>query len=232
MSSAPKGQPDFEREKWEADVRLREREIAVKEAEAAAKVEELKRSRWANPLVLALLAASLAAAGNACVALINGIEQRAQDDRHAIAENQLATTKAEADQRLEEGKAEAARILEVIRTNDPDKTAVNLGFLLDTGLILSGERRKSLIDFLKGRAAGHGPSLPSNTPPPTHWRSISAYMSHKRWQGRHVRYKSDNGETAFIKIRRVGGPILVFVDCRAKRVFAQRADRFGQHLRI
>jgi hypothetical protein len=83
VTSKTDEKPDFEREKWEADIRLRERETAVNESEqkvrhreVEARVEELKRSRWANPLVMALLAAALAALGNAGVALINGIEQR------------------------------------------------------------------------------------------------------------------------------------------------------------
>jgi hypothetical protein len=60
-----------DRAKWEADseIALKEREQATKELEARAKVEELKRSRWASPLFLALLAAALAATGNAAVAL-------------------------------------------------------------------------------------------------------------------------------------------------------------------
>lgn len=70
--SRPDVDPAFERERWEADIRLREREIAVKEIEAAARAEELKRSRWRDPIVLAVLAATLAAGGNAVVAVING----------------------------------------------------------------------------------------------------------------------------------------------------------------
>jgi hypothetical protein len=158
--------PAFEREKWEAEVRLRERELAIKEAEAAANAKELARSRWENPIVLAVFAAAIAAGGSAAVALINGIEQRAADERHAKAEIELQTSKASEEQRLEEGKAEAARILEMIKTNDPDKAAVNLAFLVDTGLIVGEDRRKSLAAYLKQRQAGQGPTLPVNTPVP------------------------------------------------------------------
>ncbi len=157
-----------EREKWEADVRLREREVLVTQREQAtslreveAKIEELKRSRWTSPIVLAVLGAALAASGNAVVALINGVQQRATDERHATAENLLQTNKADAERQLEEGKADAARILEVIKTNDPDKAAENLAFLLQAGLIIDTGRRESLTAYLKQRPDGQGPALPS-----------------------------------------------------------------------
>jgi hypothetical protein len=158
----PKGEPDFEREKWEADIRLREREIAIKDREAEAKIVELRRSRWANPLVFAVCAAAIAAGGNAIVALINGIQQRALEERHAVAENLLQTSKADAERKLEEGKAESARILEVIKTNDPDAAATNLSFLLDAGLIVGADRSKKLRVFLDNREPGKGPALAGN----------------------------------------------------------------------
>jgi len=73
----------------------------------------------------------------------------------------LETTKAEQSRVLEEGKAEAARILEVIKTgNDPEKAAENLKFLVDTGLISDAGRRKNIQAFLDSRKPGQGPSLP------------------------------------------------------------------------
>jgi hypothetical protein len=158
----------FDREKWETDIRLREREIAVKEREqdikdreVQAKIDEQKRSRWTNPLVLAVLVAALAAAGNAGVALINGILQRSLEESRAASQNKLERNKAEDEQRIEEAKAEAARILEVIKTNDPDKAAVNLDFLLETGLIINKDRRANLAVYLKSRIPGQGPALPA-----------------------------------------------------------------------
>lgn len=64
---------------------------------------------------MAILAATLAAVGNAIVAVVNGLEQR----------------------QLERQKGEETRILEMIKTGDPDKAAENLKFLLDSGLIES-----------------------------------------------------------------------------------------------
>jgi hypothetical protein len=63
---------------------------------------------------------------------------------------------------LKKPKQKAARILEVIRTNDPDKAAVNLKFLVDAGLISDAVRRKDLQAFLDNRAAGQGPALPTD----------------------------------------------------------------------
>jgi hypothetical protein len=155
--SVASNDPEFDREKWQADIRLREREIAVKEREqdikdreVQAKIDEQNRSRWTNPLVLAVMAAALAAAGNAGVAVINGILQRPIEEERASSQNAL-----------EEAKGESARILEVIKTNDPDKAAVNLNFLLETGLITNKERRESLTAFLKRRRPGQGPALPA-----------------------------------------------------------------------
>src|ERR1700686_3738268 len=115
MSEQPPN--DFEREKWRADCELRKREIEITEREQA-------RSRWSNPIVLAVLAAALAGLGNAAATWLNGIEQR-----------KLETERAEQAKIMEETKAEAARILEVIKTGDADKAATNLKFLADMGLI-------------------------------------------------------------------------------------------------
>jgi hypothetical protein len=125
---------EFEREKWQAEHELREREVAVKEREAS-------RWWWSTPLialVAAAVGAAIAAGGNAYVALLNG--------QQALV--------------LEETKAEAARILEVIKTGDPDKAAENLKFLLDLGLI-NDPIRTRLEASLAKRGAGQGPALPA-----------------------------------------------------------------------
>jgi hypothetical protein len=159
---------EFEREKWQADIRLREREIAIREREQdikdrelQAKIDEQIRSRWTNPLVLAVLAAALAATGNAGVAVINGILQRSIERDRATSQIEFEARKAEENRLLEEAKGESARILEVIKTNEPDKAAVNLNFLLQTGLITNKDRRESLARFLETRKPGQGPVLPT-----------------------------------------------------------------------
>lgn len=123
---------DFEREKWRADVVLRERDTTLREKDSAA-------ARWPSPLVVAIFAAAVAAVGNAGVAYLNGSQQLA----------------------VENGKAESARILEMIRTGDSDAAAHNLDFLLKAGLITDPDRMERVAAFLKTRPAGTGPALPS-----------------------------------------------------------------------
>jgi hypothetical protein len=134
---------EFEREKWRGEYELRKREIEIKEREAS-------RSRWSSPVVVALLVAATAGLGNAAAIWLNGWEQR-----------KLETTRAMQTKDIEETKAEAARILEAIRTDDPDKAAVNLKFLLEAGLLVA-ERRQNIQAFLDERIAGQGPWLPAS----------------------------------------------------------------------
>jgi hypothetical protein len=140
---------DFEREKWLGDYDLRRREIEIKERDQS-------RSRWSNPVVLAVLAAALAGLGNAAVTWLNGIEQRS-----------LEAERAEQARSMEETKAEAARILEVIKAGDADKAAGNLSFLVKTGLIASTDRVRSIQTFIANRHAGEGPALPAGNSPET-----------------------------------------------------------------
>lgn len=147
MSGVTASDTNLEREKWQADLRLRERELSLKEDGLRFKHREVHRSRWANPLVLAVLAAALAAAGNAAVAHINGTAQR-----------ELEVARTTSQETIEETKAEAARILEVIKT-DPKVALQNLAFLVDVGLITNPERRAAITEYLKKTPPGQGPSL-------------------------------------------------------------------------
>jgi hypothetical protein len=103
--------------------------------------------------VLAILAAAIAAIGNAVVATVNGRMQR-----------RLEVTKREAELALEATKAESTRILEMIKTDDTEKAAQNLTFLVDTGLVTEERRVEKLQTFLKQRKKGEGPSLPAVSP--------------------------------------------------------------------
>ena len=138
----------FEREKWEADCAFREREILIKERECNfneadfnIRKAEHADSHWKNPLVVAILAAAMAAVGNAAVVFVN-------------ADSQIT---------LEAQKSEQARILEMIKTGSPDKAAENLQFLLNAGLILDPTVHKNIVKFLENRKPGTGPALPSST---------------------------------------------------------------------
>lgn len=94
--------PD-EREKWEVEKAFKERDFVLKERDQYFREEELDikkkeqaASGWKNPLVVAIMAASVAALGNALITLTNAKLQR----------------------ELEDQKSEQARILEMIKTGD------------------------------------------------------------------------------------------------------------------
>ena len=156
MPPAPDFMPDIaptspdrsnlETERWQFERVARERELALKERDQAIKESELelKRSdqnaaRWRNPLVVGVFATAVAAAGNAFISYTNANAQR----------------------ELEGQKAEQARILEMIKTGEPDKAAENLRFLVDAGLVTDAPLRKRVTDYLTNRKPGSGPSLPA-----------------------------------------------------------------------
>ena len=136
----------FEREKWEAERGFKNRELRLKEQEHDLRVtdlelrrNELEHSKWRNPVFIAVLAAIIAAAGNAYVAWQNG--QLGRD--------------------LEDRKSEQARIQEMIKTGDPDVAARNLQFLVDAGLITDPARVAALNRYLRTRSPGTGAALPA-----------------------------------------------------------------------
>jgi len=148
MSTAPNPNVDFEREKWLAQIEFeREKwhaEIEFKKAEA-------KLSRWTNPIVLAILGATVT--GLVTVGS-NSLNNRYQLD--------LEDKRARATFRLEEDKAEATRILEAIKGNT-EKAGDNLYFLIQSGLVAEEPLATKLRQFLSDRKFGTGPSLPSTT---------------------------------------------------------------------
>lgn len=136
----------FEREKWRSEVAFREREMALKEkghdlalAELQLKQAEQQASRWKSPLIVAIFAAAVAGLSNAFLSYMS----------------------SESQTRLETQKSEQLRILEMIKTGDPDKAAANLRFLLEAGLIRDASLRSDLQRFLAARKPGQGPTLPT-----------------------------------------------------------------------
>jgi V8-like Glu-specific endopeptidase len=127
-----------ERDSHERELALKDRAQKVSEDDLAIRKEELARSRWRSPLVLAILAAAIAALGNAIVAYVTGQQS----------------------QTLEDTKEESARILEMIKTGDADKAAENLRFLANAGLVTDPQRLAAIQRFLATRSPGQGPSLP------------------------------------------------------------------------
>jgi lysozyme len=144
----------FEREKLVVDTRFREQELNLK-------VQEARRSRWANPLVIAVVGAALATVGNGVITWMSGRDQRELERSRSVATLRTQETNNKQQLDLEGFKAEAGRILEAIKTDNPDTAAVNLKFLLDTGLITNKTTVDYLNVFLKTRKPGQGPSLPA-----------------------------------------------------------------------
>lgn len=141
---------EFEREKWLAEHALRGQEVSLRSQEIDLKRIELNRSRWINPLVIAIFAATVAALGNAGVTLISSYRQ-----------SELERERAVLNQNLEQTKSEAARILEVVKTNDPDRAAANLKFLVEIGLIADPSVIERMRTYLAERKPGQGIALPA-----------------------------------------------------------------------
>src|SRR6266436_2486482 len=133
----------WEQQKWRDEYQLKLRELDLKQ-------KEQERSNWSNPLSLAILAAFVAGLFSAVVALINGWQQR-----------QIEQSKAAESLRIEDSRSEAGRILEIIKTGEPDKAASNLKFLIDTGLISNKELVAQIQGYLSTRQPGTGPFLPA-----------------------------------------------------------------------
>jgi len=143
----------FAQRKWDDERELRKRGLDLQELETKAKIEEQRRSRMWNPLVIAVIAAALAATRNAVIAWMNGQSQMT-----------VERTKNDKEFKIEEEKAEAARILEAIRTT-PDQAAKNLRLLLDAGLISSRTRHEGIDHYLRTRPGGQGAGTQAEAPP-------------------------------------------------------------------
>lgn len=172
MAKAPSNPADnaFEQVKWEKELELRKREVSVKELEAATKAREavikeeetrikdreqrlknrelrlkiieLRKSRFTNPVFLAIIGATVTAAGTAI--------------------GSWWTTRSQQD--LERLKADSMLFLEVIRTGDNiQKAKNNLEFLVDANLINDEPRRDKIRNYLA--SAKPIPTLPATTQP-------------------------------------------------------------------
>lgn len=132
----------FEKQKWLDEVRLREREIAVREADA-------RKSNWRSPLVVAISAAALAAFGNALITWFDGSLARDLEERRSAAQFQL-----------EAQRSDSERILQVIESGDPSAVRNNLEFLIEAGLISDDALRGQLAAYLSATPDSRIPTLP------------------------------------------------------------------------
>jgi hypothetical protein len=163
----------LERDKLTAEVEFRKQELQLKKQEQdrlrdelVLKREESERARWSSPLVLAIIGAALAGFSNAGVSWLNGKEQRDVESVRADSARDIQAKNNANQLQLETLKADSSRILEVIKTDDPDKAAVNLKFLVEAGLISTKETAQSISSYLAKRTVGQGPALPSPTSTP------------------------------------------------------------------
>jgi len=122
------------------ELSLREREIQIKAEEVELKRNEAEKSSRLGPILIAVWTAAVAALGNGVVSWVNGQQMH----------------------RLESEKAQSAVILEVVKTNSPDKAANNLAFLVEIGVISQQQAGERLQKYLKTRVAGQGPSIPQS----------------------------------------------------------------------
>jgi len=124
----------LDRERHALDMELRREELDLKRT-----VEH--RRGWRDPLVLAILAASIGLVGNGIVTLVNASTQRA----------------------LEDQKDEAARILQSLSIADREQVKANLQFLVDTGLV--SRNAPKLVAYLQSQGLGEGPSIAAPNAP-------------------------------------------------------------------
>jgi len=98
------------------------------------------KSSSLTPILIAIWTTAIAALGNGVVSWFNGRQMYA----------------------LEQEKAQSAVILEVVKTNSPDKAAGNLAFLVEIGVISEEQAGERLKNCLRTRVAGQGPSIPQS----------------------------------------------------------------------
>jgi hypothetical protein len=124
----------------ELDIRLKEHELRLKEVEIQAKERDLATSKWLNPVVIGLFAATLGLVGNVVVTVINSTNT----------------------QELERFRTRSTIILEAIKTNgDTNAACKNLVFFTSLGLL--EDRNHTITGACPGNSQGI-PSLPRDTP--------------------------------------------------------------------
>ena len=129
--SVPRNEPNARDE----DDGAHESEHELEAQKADPKRSASEKSSSLGPILIAVWTAAIAAIGNGVVSWFNGQQMH----------------------RLENAKAQSAVILEVVKTNSPDKAANNLAFLVEIGVISQEQER--LKNYLKTRIAGQGPSI-------------------------------------------------------------------------
>ncbi|MCP1546991.1 MULTISPECIES: hypothetical protein [Methylorubrum] len=136
----------------QAEADTKARELELKERELEIRSRELKFARFYNPWTVALVAAIFGLLGNSIIQARNAKNQR-----------RLEIDKYSGNREIEEYRSEAARILEMIKTQDPAKAKTNLKFLVSSGLVVTPKLKVSLVEFLEAAKADDVPSLPASS---------------------------------------------------------------------
>src|SRR5580698_319989 len=132
QSVTPAGQIQFEQELHVAEYYLTSKEIELK-------LVESKRSRWTNPLVVAVFGALIVAGVNVIVSHRKNVnEQRISQDR---ADGEAAGRQNAKD--MEVIRAENANILEVVKLEDQEKVRNELCMMMELNAIQTPETFKA-----------------------------------------------------------------------------------------
>jgi lysozyme family protein len=137
------------------ELAIKREELAVRRAEAQAKLTMATRPSWrgADPLVLAVVAGIFTIGGNTFLAYFNA--KAATDQERTKASNALE---------VEKEKAKATLIIQAVSTDDPATARRNLFFFLDAGIIRDPDQK------IRAAVEKYAPVLPSvsgRTPPST-----------------------------------------------------------------
>ena len=162
----------------ETEIELRKVQLEAAKLDLEAKRSDLKRrpsdlrNALTNPVAVAATIAAIVTVSTTIVSSIVTDHQTTLATYKAQSEEKLETQKAQSQKELEqlkftsqkdmeERKYQSQLIFDAVRTDDPNQAAINLKFLVETGLI-SGPVALGLGDFLARHPPRDVKTLPLN----------------------------------------------------------------------
>ena len=162
----------------ETEIELRRVQLEAAKLDLEAKRSDLRRrpsdlrNVLTNPVAVA---AMIAAIVTLCTTFISSIvtdhqtqlatskaaSEEKLEAQKAQFQRELENVKFKSQNEMEERKYESQLIFDAVRTDDPNQAAINLKFLVDTGLI-TGPIALRLADFLAHHPSGDVKTLPTN----------------------------------------------------------------------
>jgi hypothetical protein len=140
--------PDTVLDFREQKVEIREEGVAIRERLVELREKSAQRSKWRDPLFLAIVAAFVGLLGNVAVTLVQG-------SQNLIAQKK----KSDLDRGADQDKARSDLILRAIKTDDTETSKKNLDFLIQTGILSDAEGK--IEKYIQEKGA---PFLPSEAP--------------------------------------------------------------------